>query len=73
MIFYNNWKTAVYKVIRSVIYLFIYNLICLEYLCILQQKLSSYNKKFEENKFNDLYGFCIPVIVSNIMSCHSFQ
>ena len=43
--FDHNIKTVVYKVIGYVIYSFIDNLICLDYLCILQERLYDYEKK----------------------------
>ena len=48
MIFYHNRKTVVCKVIRYVIYSFIDNFICIDYLCILHKQLSDYDKTFEK-------------------------
>ena len=45
---YHNRNTVVYKVIGCVIYSFIDNSICLDYLGILQYKLSAYDNKFEK-------------------------
>ena len=70
--FYYNGTEVVYKVIGSVIYSYIDHFLCLEYLGILQQKLSAFDKKFE-NKFNYFSGLGIPEILMNIMSCHFFS
>ena len=43
---YHNMTTAVYKVIGSVIYLFIDNVTFNKYLGILQHMVSAYNNKF---------------------------
>ena len=48
IIFDHNRTIVVYKVIGTVIYLFIDILCCLYYLGILQQKLSTYDNKFEK-------------------------
>ena len=48
IIFDHNRTIVVYKVIGTVIYLFINILCCLYYLGILQQKLSTYDNKFEK-------------------------
>ena len=56
---------------------FIYNIIgkyiFLDYLGLIQYKLSKYDNKFEKTKFNNLSGMRIPEIVMNIMSCHVFS
>ena len=62
-----------YKVIGYVIYSFIRNLICLDYMGIIQHKLSDYDNNSEKAKFNDFSGLGIPKIMMNIMSCHGFH
>ena len=73
MMFYHNKTTVVYKLIGCFIYQFIVNFICLDYLGILQRKLSSEENKFWKTKFNDLSGLGIPEILMNIMPCHGFS
>ena len=73
MMFYHNRTTAVYKVIWSVIYSFIDDFMCLDYLVVLQNKLSAYNNRFEKAKFNDLYGLGITEILMNIILCNGFK
>ena len=46
LMFYDNMKTMVYKVIGAVIYTIIDNYICLDYLGILQDQLSKHENKF---------------------------
>ena len=48
IMFYHNRTTVLYKVIVFVIFSFIDNFIFLDYLVILQHKLSAYNNKFEK-------------------------
>ena len=73
IIFYHNIKTVLYKVMASVIYSFVGNLICLDYLVILQQNLSAYNNRFGKTKFNDLSGLVIIEFLMNIMSFHGLS
>ena len=61
-----------YKVIGAVIYTNIDGYICLDYMGLLQYKLSKHNNKFENTKFDDLSGLFIPAILMNIMLCHGF-
>ena len=72
IMFYHNRMTVVYKVIVSVIYSYVDTFICIDYMGILQHKLSTSDKKFKNN-FNDFSGLGIPEILMNIMSCHGFQ
>ena len=72
IIFYDNMTSVVYKVIVSIIYSIIDDFLCLYYLDKLQQKLSDFEKKFE-NYFNDLSGLDIPEILMNIMPCYGFS
>ena len=46
---------------------------CLDYLVVLQNKLSAYNNRFEKAKFNDLYGLGITEILMNIILCNGFK
>ena len=61
-----------YEVIESEIYNIIENYICIDYLSLLQVKLSKHDKNFENTKFNNLSGLVIPEILMNIMSCCVF-
>ena len=59
-----------YKVIGAVIYTITDDYIYLDYLGLLQEKLSKHYNNFENTKFNDFYGSGIPDILMNIISCH---
>ena len=48
IIFYHNRKTVLYKMIGYVVYLFIDNLIFLDYLGMIQHKLSDYDNKLKK-------------------------
>ena len=61
-----------YKVIGAVIYTIIDEYICLDYMVLLQEKLSRHNDNPKKTKLNDLTGFGIPEILMNIMSCNGF-
>ena len=69
---YENRDTLMYKVIGSVIYTIIDEYICLDYLGLLQEKLSKHDDKSKNAKFNNLSGLGIPDILVNIMSGHGF-
>ena len=58
--FYENIKIMMYKVIRAVIYTIIDDYICLDYMGLIQEKLSKHENNFENTKFNNLYGLGIP-------------
>ena len=61
-----------YKIIRAIIYTIIDEYICLDYLGLLQEKLSKHDKNFRKTKFNDLSQLGMPDILMNIISCHGF-
>ena len=48
------------------------NFICLDYMCLLQNKLSKNDKRFEKADFNGLPGIYISGILINLISCHGF-
>ena len=48
IIFYHNSNTVVYEVIGYIIYTSIDNFICLDFLGVLQQNVSSYDNHFEK-------------------------
>ena len=60
MMFDDNRKIMMYKVIWAVIYNIIDNYICLDYLGLLQYNLSKHDNNFEDTKLNDLYGLGRP-------------
>ena len=59
-----------YKVIGDLICTIIENYICIDYLGIVQDKLSKHDNSFENTKFKIFSGLIIPEILMNIMSCH---
>ena len=61
-----------YKVIRAVIYATIDEYFFLDYLGLIQEKLSKHDDNFKKTKFDDLSRLGIPEILMNIMSCHGF-
>ena len=69
---YKNRNKLTCKVIGVVIYNIIDEYICLDYLGLLQEKLSKHDDKSKNAKFNNLSGLGIPDILMNIMSCHVF-
>ena len=62
-----------FRVVGYVIYTIIDNLICIDYLCFLQDKLSKHKKPFCNTIFDDLSGIGIPEVLTNIMYCHVFS
>ena len=48
MMFYNNRKEIMFRVLGSIVYTIIDNLICLYYVCLFQDKLSKHNRNFEK-------------------------
>ena len=45
----------------------------LDYIDMIQDKLSKHDNKFENTKFKTFFGFGVPEILMNIMSCHGFS
>ena len=70
---HDNGKIIIYKLIGAVMYNIIDNCTCLDYLGMLQDKLSKHDNKFENTKFNNLSELGIPDILMNIISCHGFS
>ena len=72
VMFYYNRTIVLYKLIGSIIYSFIDDFLCLDYLDTAQQKISAYGNMCDF-VFNELYGLVIPEIMINIISCNSFK
>ena len=72
VMFYYNRKIVLYKLIGYIIYSFIDNFLCLDYLDTAKQKFSAYENMCELF-FNEFYGLVIPEIMINIISCNSFK
>ena len=72
VMFYYNRTIVLYKLIGSIIYSFIDDFLCLDYLDTAQQNFSAYENMCELF-FNEFYGLVIPEIMINIISCNSFK
>ena len=68
MLFYENRKAMVLKVLGSVIYCIMDNYICTDYLCLNKYKISLAHKVFDNTTFNDISGIGILELLMNIMS-----
>ena len=69
---YKNRNKLTCKVIGVVIYNIIDEYICLDYLGLLQEKLSKHDDNSDEKKISDLSGLRITDILMNIMSFIGF-
>ena len=69
---YKNRNKLTCKVIGVVIYNIIDEYICLDYLGLLQEKLSKHDDNSDERKISDLSGLRITDILMNIMSFIGF-
>ena len=56
LIFYENRKDVIFKVLSSVVYCIIKNHVCDDDLCFPQTKLHVENKLFENSTYNDISG-----------------
>ena len=72
IMFNDNKKILMYKVIGEGIYTIIDDYICLDYLGFIQEKASKHDNKFENTKFNDLSELVIPDIFMDIISFYGF-
>ena len=71
VMFYDSRDKIVFKVLGgSFNDKILYNFICIDYLCLVQDELSKNDKRFENIEFNDLSGIVIPEIFMNLMYCH---
>ena len=71
--FYEHRNLMLFKVLGSIIYYIIYKYICLDYLCVNQDKLSSNYKAFQNSAFGDISDIGIPEVLMNIMSFCGFS
>ena len=72
ILFYHNRYHIYYKFIGGVIYTFLHNDLCLDYLGIVKKQLSLFYNTFVKTKFNYLPGLVIPEIFLNIMTRHGY-
>ena len=73
MVFYEQRKKIMFRVIVAVIYTIVYNFICLYYLCMIQDNIFKHENKFEKTELNNFSGLGIPDILMSIISCHVFS
>ena len=68
----------VFKVLSCVVYTMIEKYVCIDFLCILNKRLSelklgnSMITRHENQDYNNLFGIGIPDIFMNMLSCHGF-
>ena len=67
MIFYENRKSMVFKVLGSVGYGIMDNYVCADYLCLFKAKLFLEYYRFENTTFGDNSGIGTPELLVNIM------
>ena len=72
MFYYHRGK-IIFRVLVSVIYTIIDHLICLDYMYLIQDKLSKHDKNFVKKYFNYFSGIGVPEILMNLVSCHGFE
>ena len=64
-----------YRVLSCVVYNFIDNYFCIDYISCQPETLRSISSKptFEQTNFNILLGIGIPELLPNIVYCHGFM
>ena len=72
LMFYENRKTTIIKVLGSIIYCITESYICVDYLCLHQAQIYLEHKGFENTIYNDFSGISIKLLLINIMSCNGF-
>ena len=70
--FYEHRAIIMLILLGSDIFTILDNFICLDYLFLVQDKLSKHDKN-SEKVFNDLSGMRKPEIFMNIVSFHGFE
>ena len=73
IVFYDNRKSLIFKVLGVVTYWFIEIYMSIDYLC-LQRKLmlSLLHRRFEDDLFDEISGIDIPELLLNIVSCYGY-
>ena len=71
----NKNPIKAYRVLSCVLYYFIENYVCIDYLCCHSKTLSviSSYKVFEQASYNILLGIIIIEVLMNLVSCHGFM
>ena len=73
ILFYEHRENMFFKVLGFVIYGIMGKYVCLKYLFIQHDKLSSNDRSFHDSTFEYLSGIGIPEVLMNIISCHCFS
>ena len=71
VMFYENKKTIMFKIVGEIIYSLYYRYICLDYLCQHKYKLSNHIYDFKNTTFGAFSGIGIRDLLTRIMSCHN--
>ena len=63
-----------YRLLSCILYSFIDNYVCIDYLCCKSKTLSRIysDRIFEQTSYNILIGIGIPEVLLNLVSCHGF-
>ena len=73
IMFYNNIKSPLFKVLGIVVYFLLEKYFCIDYLCLQQlKKLYLSHRLFEDTPFDDISGIGIPGFFLNILPCYVF-
>ena len=70
LVFCENRKSAIFKLLSSVVYCIMENYICAYYLCSPQTKAHVSNELFENTTYNDISLIVIIELLMNIISCN---
>ena len=73
IMFYENRKSLIFKVLGVVVYCFSEIYICVDYLSLQKEEnMSLSHRVFEDTSFYELSGMVIPKLLLNIVSCYGF-
>ena len=74
LMFYENRKNIIFKVLSSIVYCIMENFVFVDYLCCLKTKLHVTCKRqvFENRTYNAISGIGITELLMNTISCHGF-
>ena len=71
MLYYDR-ETIMFSVLEYIIYNIVDNFICLDYMCLIQNKLSKHNKSLEKQGIMIFLGGDTENL-NNLLSCHGFS
>ena len=73
IIFYDNRKLLIFKLLGIVVYWFLEKCFCIEYFCLQKENRPSVSHRlFEDTSFDEILRIGTPDILVNVLACYGF-